>query len=139
MANAWPVPVVGLHFSRRSRREPEFNYSCTINRLTYINIYIGEMQSIRPPSFMTGRGPPHQAMCLCICKHACEETPATLLFPPSSAPLFVHSPRAHCERCVDCGNNSILASLHLHLLAFMVHLSVVIRILVQAKDLMITR
>lgn len=62
---------------------------------------------------------------------------------PYFFPILFHprspSTRAHCERCVDCGNNSILASLHLHLLAFMVHLSVVIRILVQAKDLMITR
>lgn len=136
MANAWPVPVVGLHFSRRSRREPEFNYSCTLNRLTYINIYIGEMQSIRPPSFMTGRGPPPPSHVPLHMQTRLRRTPSyTSFFPPS----FAHSPRAHCERCVDCGNNSILASLHLHLLAFMVHLSVVIRILVQAKDLMITR
>lgn len=95
------------------------------------------MQSIRPPSFMTGRGPPPPTK---PCAFAYANTLATnpqlhFFFPPP----FAHSPRAHCERCADCGNNSILASLHLHLLAFMVHLSVVIRILVQAKDLMITR
>lgn len=137
MANAWSVPVVGLHFSRRSRREPEFNYSCTINRLTYINIYIGEMQSIRPPGFMTGRG-----LHSCVPLHMQTRLRRTPNYPTFSPSLFLPpspSTRAHCERCVDCGNNSILASLHLHLLAFMVHLSVVIRILVQAKDLMITR
>lgn len=44
--------LLGIHFSTR---EPEFNYSCTINRLTFINIYISEMQSAAPISFMTTR------------------------------------------------------------------------------------
>lgn len=62
---------VGLRF--RQAGEPEFNYSCTINRLTYINIYIGEMQSMPAPpiSFMAGRG----LVCFCICKHTFKGIP----------------------------------------------------------------
>jgi len=56
----------------------KFNYSCAINRLTYINIYIAEMQSVangfmgRSPSvrgaLRWAGGVAYLWVCPCICK-----------------------------------------------------------------------